>query len=94
MKASPNSPQLNLCEYYNRTIRSKANRICQIKAQLLGRLARGDTLDDRIQALLEIIETAIGEAKDVVLSHSLVTLLVFFERAVAANAYHNWKDPM
>ncbi|KNH05092.1 RNA polymerase II core subunit [Perkinsela sp. CCAP 1560/4] len=97
MKAPPNSPQLNLCEYYNRTIRSKANRIRHMpkfEVQLLGRFAHGDTLDGRIRSLLEIIETAIGEAKDVVQSHSFVALLGFFERVVASNGYLNWKDPM
>ena len=97
MKPPPNSPQLNLCEYYNRTIWSKANRIRNMpkfEAQLLGRFAHGDTLDGRIRALLEIIETAIGEAKGIVQSHSFVTLLGSFERVVAANGYLNWKDPM
>ncbi|KNH09753.1 transposase [Perkinsela sp. CCAP 1560/4] len=97
MKAPPNSPQLNLCEYYNRTIRSKANLIRHMpnfEAQLLGRFAHGNTLDGRIRCLLEIIETTIGEAKDVVQSHSFVTLLGFFERVVAANGHLNWKDPM
>ena len=77
MKAPPNSPQLNLCEYYNRTIRSKANRIRHIskfQAQLLGRFTHGDTLD----GFFEIIETAIDEAKGIVQSHSFVTLLGFF----------------
>ncbi|KNH07602.1 hypothetical protein XU18_1696 [Perkinsela sp. CCAP 1560/4] len=81
MKAPPNSPQLNLCEYYSCTIRSKTNRIRHIskfQAQLLGRFAHGDTLDGRIRSFLEIIETAIDEAKGIVQSHSFVTLLVFF----------------
>ena len=77
IKAPPNSPQLNLCEYYNRTIRSKANRIRHIskfQAQLLGRFTH--TLD----GFFEIIETAIDEAKGIVQSHSFVTLLQVFHK--------------
>ncbi|KNH09207.1 hypothetical protein XU18_0485 [Perkinsela sp. CCAP 1560/4] len=54
-----------------------------------GRFADGDTLDGHIRSLLEIIKTAIDEAKGIVQSHSFVTLLGVFKRVVAANGYLN-----
>jgi len=64
-RAPSNSPQINLCEYYNRSVRGKANHLRHLPeyAALLEFAPRGQVIDKRLDVVMDIITKSLWEVQ-------------------------------
>jgi len=96
--APPNSPQLNLCEYYNRTLRMRANAARhqpENAAKLLGDYRRGEKMENRVAALASIINTELAKLKTQPNQTRFTQdMHKFFRDVIADNGYLDWRRRM
>ncbi len=94
----PNSPQLNLAEYYNRQLRMSVNRIQRSKDVLAAKFAtifRGQVLEHRLGVLKECLEACLEHMKtEPAHNNSFNTLISFFKQVVADRGYLNYSQKM
>ena len=98
IRLPPNSPQLNLCEYYNRTLRVRATtkrHQRETNDRMNVEFEHGSKISSRLSVLEEIILECIDEIKHANLhTGSVVTLFRFLDKVIAANGYLDMHEPM
>jgi len=96
--APPNSPQLNLCEYYNRILRMRANAALhepESAAKLLGDYDRDEKVTNRVAALGDIINAELAKLKaQPGQSRFNSDMLKFFQDVIADNGYLDCRKRM
>jgi len=96
--APPNSPQLNLCEYYNRTLRICANAARhqpEFADKLLGDYNHGEKMEGRVNAMRSILSTQLDLLKKNPLQHrSVICMENFFKEVIDQNGYLDWHKRM
>jgi len=96
--APPNSPQLNLCEYYNRTLRMKCNAIRhqpEFSAKLLGDYQHGEKMQNRVEAMSSIINSQLQALRtSPIQSKSVLCMKKFFREVRKNYGYLDWRKRM
>lgn len=98
LRLPPNSPQINLCEYYNRTLRTKANALradLEINDMMLQEAERGHKMEVRLSCLENILDKCL---KEVAQAHaqtgSVVRMMKFLEKIIEQKGYLDMTEPM
>ena len=98
MKAPPNSPQLNLCEYYNRTLRITANSLRTLpeyENRLIGNYEHDQKLIKQLEALKNIIAAGLKAMKlQPSQSGSVLKMIEVFHKVAAKDGYLDYTEPM
>lgn len=98
IRAPPNSPQLNLCEYYNRTLRTNANSMrheLEYEKLMLEDFEHGKRMEGRLSVLESIIKACIEKMeKAEPQTNSVHRLMLFFDKVIAENGYLDMSEPM
>mmetsp|Transcript_2877 Transcript_2877/g.5464 ORF Transcript_2877/g.5464 Transcript_2877/m.5464 type:complete len:729 (+) Transcript_2877:2065-4251(+) len=97
VRLPPNSPQLNLTEYYNRTLRTKVNTLrstAEMNIKLLQKQQHGYVTQHRIDTLLKILKQCRSEMIGKVQSSSRRMLELKLLRVIDQDGYLDFHLPM
>lgn len=98
IKMPPNSPQLNLCEYYNRTLRTQANKLRHEQlisnTMLDNDIEHGKKLEHRINVMREILITTLTSMQEKVQTKSFSTMIGFVHDVIQHDGYLDFHKPM
>lgn len=99
LKTPPNSPQLNLCEYYSRTLRTKCNVLRNertVDAMMLEEVEHDKKkTENRFSVLTTIVQTCMDSLKTAhPQTDSVRKLMQFFKDVIEEKGYLDMHKPM
>jgi len=98
LKTPPNSPQLNLCEYYNRTLRMRSNQLRhnpEFAKHFLDDVPHGQKMQHKVNALKMVLDRALEWLKNQRCHQGcLARIMEFHEQVIRDDGCLDMKLPM